>query len=153
MQRVSQWIEFNRDTIMDYWDGRAQSDRAACPPAKSAGAVPSWRQREPELPLIEPAPQPVSAKRKPSKGRTLPLDHPERPRNRAKPDPGKYLYPTRSRPKRGVNFVTDARHMEEPGLTAGLFLPVVSRGTSAATRAGDRSRALAELAMPLLGCY
>ena len=54
--------------------------------------------------------------------------------------------------RRGVNFVTDARHMEEPGLTAGLFLPVVSRGTSAATRAGDRSRALAVLAMPLLGC-
>jgi hypothetical protein len=58
------------------------------------------RQREPGLPLIEPAQQPVPAQRKPSKGRLLPLDHPDRPRNRAKPDLGKYLSPDAGPPER-----------------------------------------------------
>jgi hypothetical protein len=56
-------------------------------------------RRQPELASIEPAPQPAPAKRNAPKGRLLPLDHPERPRNRAKPDLGKYLYPTPSPPK------------------------------------------------------
>jgi hypothetical protein len=54
-------------------------------------------RQQPELLLIAPAPQPAPTNRKPPKGRLLPLDHPERPRNRGKPDQG---YPTPSRPKR-----------------------------------------------------
>jgi hypothetical protein len=51
------------------------------------GAMKSRREREPELPLIESPPQPAPVKRKAPKGKLLPLDHPERPRNRGKGDP------------------------------------------------------------------
>ena len=56
-------------------------------------------RQQPELLLIAPAPQPAPTNRKPPKGRLLPLDHPERPRNRVKGDLGQYLYPTPARPK------------------------------------------------------
>jgi len=56
-------------------------------------------RQQPELLLIAPAPQPAPTNRKPPKGRLLPLDHPERPRNRGKGDPlAKYLYPSAPRP-------------------------------------------------------
>jgi hypothetical protein len=56
-------------------------------------------RRQPELPLIEPAPLPAPVKREAPKGKFLPLDHPERPRNRGEGDLGKYLYPTPTRAK------------------------------------------------------
>jgi hypothetical protein len=46
---------------------------------------------------MEPAPQPAPVKCKAPKGKFLPLNHPERPRNRGKADLG--TYPTPSTPK------------------------------------------------------
>jgi hypothetical protein len=57
-------------------------------------------RRQPELPLFAPDPLAAPPKpKRPPKVRTLPLDHPERPRNRVKGDLGQYLYPTPARPK------------------------------------------------------
>jgi len=57
-------------------------------------------RRQPELPLFAPDPLAAPPKpKRPPKVRTLPLDHPERPRNRGKGDPlAKYLYPSAPRP-------------------------------------------------------